>query len=203
MGNTGVPSIKSILQGGNDVAGKYIPDPEVLGRLVQQLRDGDFTIGLTQGVYDMFHPGHGKYLRQAKSFADVLIVGVDSDELTRSMKGPDRPFDSFEERIDLLSMLSFVNIIARRDVGQHMYDLIRLVRPDVLVMSKTTKTFGQEDIDALKGYYGRIEYLEAQSSNSTTAKMRRLHGEGARKLGERITRAVQETLDEILGGDGQ
>jgi len=113
---------------------KYVPDFSDLERYVKIFREYGCSIVLTQGVYDMFHVGHARYLADARSYGDVLVVGVDSDELTRSMKGLNRPFDSFEERIELLSHLMAVTIITRRHTDQHKYDLMKLVRPDVLVI---------------------------------------------------------------------
>jgi D-glycero-beta-D-manno-heptose 1-phosphate adenylyltransferase len=185
-----MPTLKNVLQG-NCLQDKYIPDFGDLTKIVQQLKDGGFTIALTQGVYDMFHVGHGRYLAEARSYGDVLIVGVDSDELTRAMKGPSRPFDVFEERIEILSMLASVSIIARRDVGQHKYDLIKLVHPDVLIMSKTTSSFTSEDREELEGKFcGQIKHLDAKAATSTTAKMLRLMSEGAQGLAKKIEETV-------------
>ncbi|MEK7564960.1 MAG: adenylyltransferase/cytidyltransferase family protein [Patescibacteria group bacterium] len=197
------PTVKSILETGFNLEAKYISDYKELRRLVKLLRESGYTIVLTQGVYDMYHVGHSRYLIKARSFGDVLIVGVDSDELTRKMKGTDRPFDNFEDRTELLAGFSFINILTRRDVGEHKYRLIKLVRPDVLVMSKTTKSFTERDKTALEGCCGRIEYLEAQappSSVSTTAKIRRLRLGGAQELGDKISKSVQGAIADYLEG---
>ena len=190
------PNIKSILDPNSGVQGKYVVEPERLNALIKVLKEEDYKICLTQGVYDMFHPGHGRYLRAAAEFGDILIVGVDSDELTREMKGPTRPFDSFNERAEMLSMLGFVNIIVKRDVGQDKYDLIKLVQPDVLVMSKTTKTFGDEDIAALSSFCGKIEHLEPQASTSTTAKMRRMKVEGVKEYADFLAMITNDYMVE-------
>lgn len=197
------PTVKSILESGFKLEGKYIPDYGELERMVKLLKESGYTIVLTQGVWDMYHVGHSRYLIKARSFGDVLVVGIDSDELARQMKGEDRPFEGFDERIELLAGLSFINILTRRDVGQHHYGLIKIVRPDVLVMSKTTSSFTEDDKKALEEYCGQIEHLEAQAppaSISTTAKIRRLRQGGAKELGERISRAIEHELADYLGG---
>lgn len=199
-----VPTVKSVLEAGFGLENKYVPDYKDLKRLVDLLRGSGYAIVLTQGVWDMYHVGHSRYLIKARSFGDVLIVGVDSDELTRSMKGDDRPFDVFEDRMELLAGLSFINILTRRDIGEHKYGLIKLVRPDILVMSKTTKSFTERDKVALENHCGRIEYLEAQappSSISTTAKIRRLRQGGAQELAGQISKAVESVVKEYLGGN--
>lgn len=185
--------LKNVLQG-TCLGDKFIPNFSELEKIVAQLKEGGFTIALTQGVYDMFHVGHGRYLNEARSFGDVLIVGVDSDELTKSMKGPKRPFDCFEERIEILSMLSSVSIITRRDVDQHKYDLIKLVRPNVLIMSQTTSSFTDEDKKELAQYCGEIKHLTAKAATSTTAKTLRLMTEGAQELADELGKTVRNFL---------
>lgn len=204
-----MPTLKTILEARYKVQDKYIQSYEDLGAVVRLLKESGFRITLTQGVYDMFHVGHGRYLAEASSCGDVLIVGVDSDELTRSMKGPDRPFDTFDQRIEVLAMLSFVQIIARRDEGQHMYDLIKLVRPDVLVMSKTTRSFTDQDSEALQEFCGEIKHLEAKAATSTTAKLRRLKIDGARELADKVkgkleifSAEIVDLMQESLKGEG-
>lgn len=193
-----MPTLKSILQG-SCLEDKFIENFKDLTKIVQQLKDGGFKISLTQGVFDMFHVGHGRYLAEAREHGDVLIVGVDSDELTRQMKGPTRPFDTFLERIEILSMLASVSIITRRDVDQHKYDLIKLVQPDVLIMSQTTSSFAQADKDALSEYCGTIKHLEARAATTTTAKVLRLMTEGAQGLAVRIQAAVQDYFQQNGG----
>lgn len=186
-----MPTLKNVLQG-SCLQDKYIPDFGDLAKIVQQLKEGGFTIALTQGVFDMFHVGHGRYLYEARTHGDVLIVGVDSDELTKAMKGPNRPFDVFEERIEILSMLASVSVIARRHTNQHKYDLIKLVQPDVLIMSKTTSSFTEEDKTELDKYCGQIKHLEAKAATTTTAKTLRLMTDGAKDLADRIQQTVAE-----------
>jgi D-glycero-beta-D-manno-heptose 1-phosphate adenylyltransferase len=193
-----MPTLKSILQGKN-WKDKYISDFDTLKKIVDQLKEGGYTIALTQGVYDMFHVGHGRYLAEGRLYGDVLIVGVDSDELTRSMKGKNRPFDVFEERIEILSMLDSVSIIVKRDVDQHKYDLIKLVKPDVLIMSQTTSSFTDEDKKELEQHCGEIKHLEAKAATSTTAKTLRLMTEGAEELAVKIQQAVDEYLQQNGG----
>lgn len=186
-------TLKNILQGNCCLQDKYIPDFDDLAKIVRQLKEGGFKIALTQGVYDMFHVEHGRYLAEARSYGDVLVVGVDSDELVREMKkGSNRPFDVFEERIEILSMLASVSIITRRHTNQHKYDLIKLVQPDVLVMSKTTSSFTDKDKRELNQYCGRIEHLEAKAATSTSAKMLRLATEGAQELASKIQQVVAD-----------
>lgn len=189
-------TVKEILNAGSSVHSKHIAFDELSG-IVSLLKASGYRIVLTQGVYDMFHVGHGRYLLEASSYGDVLIVGVDSDELTKSMKGPNRPFDDFDQRIEILAMLSAVNIIVKRDLGQDKYDLIKLVKPDVLIMSQTTRSFGQDDIENLNDFCGKIEWLEAKAAQTTTAKLRRMADEHGLETAKKIVEAMNPVLEPL------
>lgn len=195
VGKEKTMTVKEIVEGKHFLTENF----DELGDIVAQLRGSGWKIALTQGVYDMLHIGHARYLAEARATADVLIVGVDSDELTRQMKGPNRPYDEFPDRSELLLHLASVNIIARRDLGQDKYDLIRLVKPDVLVMSKTTDTFTQVDMENLQPFCGEIRHLEAKAATTTTARILRIkHEEGENLNG------LGTEIDALVGhlGDG-
>lgn len=201
MLQTAKPTLKDVLRATHHLDDKYFPDFESLQVLVRQLKEGGFRIALTQGVYDWFHVGHFRYLAKARSFGDVLIVGVDSDELTRKMKGADRPYDGFDERIEVLAGLNVVNVVVKRDLDQDKYDLIKLVQPDVLIMSKSTESFGEEDKRILNQYCKEIEHLEAMVPSeitSTTAKVRRIMKNGAAQLASEIETDIDDFTKRIL-----
>jgi cytidyltransferase-like protein len=205
-----MPTIKTILQGGNGLKEKYIEDFDALNKIVGQLRDAGYSIALVMGVYDMFHVGHKRYLEAASKFGDVLIVGVDTDDLTRQMKGkkdPKRPFTPFESRIEILAALSFITIVTRRHTDRDIDDLLKIVHPDVLVISKTTSTFTSEKVAEIKKFCPntRIEHLEAQADpnvTSTTAALRRLRGEGVQEFAENLTQMIQAEVSRFLGMEG-
>lgn len=194
--------VKDIVSGSLRFEDRYIPDRQVLASIVNTLRQSGYRIVLTQGVYDLFHIGHKRYLEAAKSHGDILIVGVDTDELTRQRKGPARPFDWLNDRLEILAALRTVDIVTIRDVGEHMYDLIRTVKPDVLIMSETTSDFGDKDRQNLLKYCGEIKILPAQASTTTTAKLRRMMVEGAVELGKKITELVNEFLKGVNNESG-
>src|SRR3989344_9396483 len=133
--NNNSATVKHIVSGALGFKERYIPDYSNLTAVVKILKDAGYRIVLTQGVYDLFHVGHKRYLEEAKSHGDILIVGVDTDELTRKRKGPNRPFDKLEDRVEILSGLKSVDILTVRNDNDHQYKLIKLVKPDVLIMS--------------------------------------------------------------------
>ena len=168
----------------------FIQDREELKRKVEAYREFGATIVLTQGVYDMFHNGHTRYFRQAKSFGHVLIVAVDTDELTKKLKGDDRPFDPEEERFEVVRSQRTVDLVVPKGVDEHKHDIIKLISPDVLVVSLSTGPSIQNDIDELSQMCGELKNLPRQSSTTTTAKLRKLRIETAKEM----KKAIDDTI---------
>jgi D-beta-D-heptose 7-phosphate kinase/D-beta-D-heptose 1-phosphate adenosyltransferase len=193
--------IKHIVSGMPGFEHRYIPEYAHLSRAVKILKDAGYRIVLTQGVYDLFHVGHKRYLEDAKKHGDILIVGVDTDELTRKRKGPKRPFDKLEDRLEILSSLRAVDIITIRRDTDHMYRLIKLVQPHVLVMSQTTTDFTDQDKKNLLRYCEDIKVVPAKASTTTTAKLRKVMVDGAEQLGKRVSALIDEYLRGINGED--
>ncbi len=189
--------VKSILAGSLRLEDRYISDRRSLESVVNTLKDAGYRIVLTQGVYDLFHVGHKRYLESAKGQGDILIVGVDTDELTKLRKGPSRPFDTLMDRLELLASLRVIDIVTIRDHKEHIYDLIKTVKPDVLVMSQTTSDFQEKDRLNLLKYCGDIQVLPAQSSTTTTAKLRKMMIDGAEQLGREVTNLINNFLKGI------
>lgn len=154
------------------------------------------TICLTQGSFDMIHIGHGRYLEKAKAQADVLIVGVDSDEKVRSRKGPDRPVVPQDERLEMLTHLKSVDHVILKDLKAPKWDLIKKIQPDVLVTTATTYT--PEQINELQKWCKHVLVFESQATTSTSAKLRRLQIAFAHNFSSVLTERIQNALDEML-----
>ncbi len=180
---------------------RFIPDYGELGDVVAELKGRHLRVVLTQGVYDLLHEGHARYLENALSHGDVLVVGVDTDEFTRMRKGPNRPIVPFAERLAMLAHLRHVSILTQRDVGVEIGELIRVVQPHVLVTSESTKDFPAHEVARYRTYCEDIVTLPPQATTSTTARIRMLSIDGAdqlaRELAERLPRLVQESLENM------
>lgn len=194
---------------GKKAPAMYIPDYDQLGAFCDYLKKGGHALVLTSGVWDVFHEGHHDYIEKAMGCGDVLIVGVDTDELTRKRKGPNRPIVNFEARLKLIRALYMVDIVAVRDV-HHVesdnYGLIKTIKPDVLIMSQSTTDFSDEDRENLKPYYGRIEVLPPMAVTTTSGNVRRLIVEGAsalRNIVDRHMDALKDDVDGYFRGDGK
>lgn len=198
MKTKGKITVKNILAPGSNLKDRFIPDLKELRRVVDDLKRMGYRIVLTQGVYDMLHEGHARYLEKALSYGDVLVVGVDSDELTRKRKGPNRPVVPQNERLQMLAHLRHVGILTLREANHGLGKLIETVRPDVLITSSSTADFGKKEISVYKKICGTIVTLPAQAATSTTARVRLLTISGADELAREIMQGVPIVVKNAL-----
>lgn len=182
---------------GSSIEKRFIQDPEKLRSLVESLKTLGMRIVLTQGVYDLIHEGHAAYLEKAKSLGDILIVGVDSDELTKIRKGPKRPIVPQAERVNMLLHLRHVDLVTIKEAHHGIGDIIEQVRPDVLVFSSSTPEVHQEDIENYKKYCKDIVVLPPQATTTTTARVRNLTIEGAETLAKEVNGLIAKFLNQI------
>ncbi len=168
---------------------RIINDRHKLKWLMGVLREEGKTIGYTSGVYDMVHEGHVIYLIEAKKYCDILILGIDEDDLVKVRKrdNPNRPYDKLSTRLTVLVTNRSVDILAVRYAGERLEQLVIDLLPDVAIFSRSTKDTEnfEEDINrALKDYCGKIVFLDPQSANSTTSKMGKIMEDGANEYNE-------------------
>ncbi len=193
----GVVQNRGVFSSGTNSDERFISEYRRLEEVVKAMKTMGLKIVLTQGVFDLIHEGHARFLEMAKEHGDILIVGIDSDELTRQRKGKNRPIVPQKERIEMLTHLRHVDVVALRDVKQDIGDLIRLVKPDVLVTSHSTKDFSADLVKQYKEHCGQILTLEPLSTTSTTARIRDLTIEGAQNLATEINKLTQEFIEKI------
>jgi D-glycero-beta-D-manno-heptose 1-phosphate adenylyltransferase len=128
----------------------------------------------TNGVFDLIHPGHIRYLRAARAEGDVLIVGINSDRSVRENKGPARPITPAAERAEILEALASVDAVVVFDEPTPA-DLVRAIQPDVLVKGADwaeDRIVGREEVEARGGTVVRIPVEEGWSTSSIVAKVR-------------------------------
>lgn len=181
-------------------APSVITDQQQLAKVIESLKVLGYKIVLTQGVYDLIHEGHARYLELAKTHGDILIVGVDSDELTRLRKGPNRPIVPQAERVNMLLHLRHVDIVTIKEVTHGIGDLITIVKPDVMVFSSSTKEVSPEALQEYKHLCGEIIVLPPQAVTSTTARVRNLTIEGAETLATEINNLISSFIARIKNG---
>ena len=141
---------------------------------VAHWRAGGRTVVFTNGVFDVLHPGHVRYLRAARAEGDVLVVAVNSDRSTRAIKGPDRPLTPEQERAEMLAALDMVDAVVIFDEPDPLR-VITLLQPDVLVKGAdwaADRIIGREVVEARGGRVVRAEVVEGQSTSSILARAR-------------------------------
>jgi rfaE bifunctional protein nucleotidyltransferase chain/domain len=143
---------------------------------VEGLRRAGKQVALANGLFDLLHVGHVRYLQGAKSLADVLVVAVNSDASARRVKGEGRPFVPAAERAELICALActdFVLIFDEPDVRA----VIAALKPDVHVKGTDYTPQTIPERDAVAAYGGRVAVAGDPKDHSTTELARRLHGD--------------------------
>jgi rfaE bifunctional protein nucleotidyltransferase chain/domain len=131
------------------------------------------TIALANGVFDLFHVGHLRYLEAAASLADVLVVAVNSDASTRAYKGPGRPVIPEGERAEILAALSCVDHVLIFD-EPNVERVLSLLRPDIHAKGTdyTEETVPERAI--VEGYGGRVAICGDPKDHSSSALIEKL-----------------------------
>lgn len=135
---------------------------------VERWRAGGKRIVFTNGVFDLLHPGHVRYLRQARALGDALVVGINSDRSVRAIKGPGRPITPENERAEILSALSCVDAVVIFD-EETPHAIIRLLQPDVLVKGADWAADAIVGRDIVEGRGGKVVRITVEEGHSTTA----------------------------------
>ena len=143
---------------------------------VRDLRARGRTIVFTNGVFDLLHPGHVRYLQQARALGDALIVGVNSDRSVRAIKGPMRPITSEDERAELIAALACVDAAVVFDEDTP-WQLIAAVEPDVLVKGADWAEDAIVGRDIVEARGGRVVRVPIESGYATTSIIDRIRGQ--------------------------
>ena len=134
------------------------------------------TVVFTNGVFDLLHPGHVRYLEEARHLGDALIVGVNSDRSVRRNKGEERPLVPEAERAELLAALRCVDMVVVFD-EETPHAIISTVQPDVLVKGADwgpDNIVGRDIVEARGGRVVRVQLSEGLSSTELIGRVRRL-----------------------------
>jgi D-glycero-beta-D-manno-heptose 1-phosphate adenylyltransferase len=138
-----------------------------LVKIITEKRIGNTKVVLANGCFDLFHVGHIRYLAGAKELGDFLVVGINSDEQVRKLKGKNRPYMPENERAEMISALRFVDFVTIFDEPT-VEELIRAVRPDFHAKGTdyTTETVPERAI--VKEYGGRTAIVGDPKDHSST-----------------------------------
>jgi D-beta-D-heptose 7-phosphate kinase/D-beta-D-heptose 1-phosphate adenosyltransferase len=133
------------------------------------------TVVFTNGVFDLLHPGHVRYLQQARSLGDLLIMGVNSDASVRRNKGPERPITPETERAEVLAALACVDAVTIFDEDTPLA-VISAVQPDILVKGADWAHDAIVGRDVVEARGGRVERIPVEQGHSTTSIIAKIRG---------------------------
>ena len=133
------------------------------------------TVVFTNGVFDLLHPGHVRYLREARALGDALIVAVNSDSSVRTIKEPGRPINPERERAEVLLALDSVDATVIFD-EETPREIVSAIQPDILVKGAD---WGPDDIvgrDVVEARGGRVVRVKLAPGYSTSEIVRKVRG---------------------------
>ncbi|HJP83980.1 MAG TPA: D-glycero-beta-D-manno-heptose 1-phosphate adenylyltransferase [Fimbriimonadaceae bacterium] len=140
----------------------------------KQLREGRRLV-FTNGVFDVLHIGHVRYLQEARRLGDLLLVGVNSDESVRSLKGPTRPINPTDERIAMLEALRMVD--GAIEFGEATpVEIIKALTPEVHVKGGDYEASDMPETPVVQAYGGQVLILPLVP-NRSTSRLLKLLGE--------------------------
>jgi rfaE bifunctional protein nucleotidyltransferase chain/domain len=158
------------------IRSKIVPR-EILGSILEKDRGEGQKIIFTNGCFDILHRGHIEYLASASDLGDVFVVGLNSDESVRRLKGESRPAVDEESRAMTLASFEFVDyvVIFTEDTPS---DLIRIVRPHFWVKGSDYKNFQElPEYRALMETGGKVKLIPLVEGFSTTDIYRKIQGQ--------------------------
>lgn len=190
-----------IMRGTRTCKEKFFDELETLAEAVNYLRSVGCVIVLIMGTWDLFHIGHATYILKGREETEklypkadkiIVVVGVDSDELTRKRKGPKRPVVDENERSSIIGHLESVDIvIIERELGF----LHRHLPHDVRIISTTTEDLKADE--ETSRYCEKLVNLPPQAETSTSARVRLLFIEGGQEAVEKFENGVNGLLKEM------
>lgn len=152
-------------------AGFYSMDN--IGSACDAWREAGFTIVFTNGCFDLLHPGHVRYLKEASKLGDLLVVGINTDSSVVNLKGPGRPILNLDERSEVLLSLRSVHAVVPFAEDTPL-ELIRRVRPHVLVKGGDWEVENIVGRDIVEEDGGKVLSLPFHEGTSTSEIIRRI-----------------------------
>jgi D-beta-D-heptose 7-phosphate kinase/D-beta-D-heptose 1-phosphate adenosyltransferase len=146
---------------------KYYVDPRILAERLALERTGCRRVVFTNGCFDILHRGHITYLNQAKALGDILVVGVNTDESVQRLKGPTRPINGLEDRLQVLAGLSSVDYLLSFD-DPTPAGLLEIIQPDIFVKGGDYTRETLPEAAVVESYGGSVQILPYIENRSTT-----------------------------------
>jgi D-beta-D-heptose 7-phosphate kinase/D-beta-D-heptose 1-phosphate adenosyltransferase len=140
---------------------------------VARVRSAGGRVVFTNGVFDLLHPGHLRYLKQARALGNTLIVGINTDRSVRVIKGETRPVTPEHERAEMLAAMECVDAVVLFD-EETPYELIKRLQPDVIVKGADWSEASMIGRDIVEARGGQVVRTPIESGYSTTGMIARI-----------------------------
>lgn len=152
--------------------GKVTSKNVLKGILGREKKNGK-TIVFTNGCFDILHEGHVRYLRKAKKYGDVLVIGLNTDSSVRAIKGKGRPIVPQRSRAEILASLNVVDYVVLFS-EETPYNLIKFLKPDVLVKGADYKISEIAGADIVKVNGGKIVRVRLEKGFGTSEVIKKI-----------------------------
>jgi D-beta-D-heptose 7-phosphate kinase/D-beta-D-heptose 1-phosphate adenosyltransferase len=160
-----------------DQPGRVLTRAEAVAWIERRQQNGAVVV-FTNGVFDLLHPGHVRYLQQARALGDALVLGLNSDGSVRRNKGTERPITPEAERAEIVAALSCIDVVVVFDEDTPA-DIVQACHPDILVKGAdwpADQIVGRDTVEARGGRVVRIPVEPGHSTSSIVAKIRAERG---------------------------
>ena len=148
-------------------------DRNLIVETCKEIRQNGKKIVFTNGCFDILHVGHVRYLTTAKSFGDILIVGLNTDESVKILKGENRPINNEKDRAEVLLGLKAVDYVVL--FGERTAEnLVSEIRPDIYVKGADYTVDKIPEAKIVQSYGGQIELVKFVDGHSTTNIIKKL-----------------------------
>lgn len=146
---------------------KKIIENQFVEQKIINIKAKNKKIVFSNGCFDIIHRGHIEYLAKASNFGDITIVGLNSDQSVKKLKGKNRPVQNQDTRALILAAFSFIDfvVIFNEDTP---YNLIKLIKPDFLIKGADYKPEEIVGFNILQSYGGQVKTIELTKGHSTT-----------------------------------
>ncbi len=158
--------------------GKVLDEGQALEELRRRRERGERVV-FTNGCFDLLHVGHVRYLRQARGLADMLVVGLNTDDSVRGLKGPERPIVPEDERAEVLAALEVVDyVVLFPDLTAER--LVGTLKPEVYVKGGdyTLDPRSLPEAGVVQRYGGEVRLMPVHPGRSSSGLLSRLKGLG-------------------------
>ena len=170
--------------------------------LVARWREQGLRVGFTNGCFDILHPGHVSLLAAARQACDRLVVGLNTDDSVRRLKGPTRPVNALAQRAQVMAAIRYVDCVVGFAEDTPL-ELIRALVPDVLVKGADYSVDQVVGADLVLAAGGRVVLAELVAGQSTTGIIARAGGERAPLDTGSEQQQHEQDHQQVAGGHAQ